>query len=80
MTENVENLLLEHLKKIQAELADSRERDGQLLAQLNGIESMVARYGRDTAEYYAELIADRHATDVLRRRLERIERRLELND
>lgn len=43
MTENVENLIFEHLKKIQAEQTASRERDMEILARLNRIETAVAR-------------------------------------
>ncbi len=35
--EKVENLILEHLKKIQAEQSDSRDRDGQIMARLDTV-------------------------------------------
>jgi hypothetical protein len=80
MTDNVENLILEHLKKIQAELTASRERDRELIARLSQMETMIARIGRDNAHAFADQIDDRHAFDVLKDRVERIERRLELGD
>lgn len=49
MTENVENLLLEHLKKIQAEQSASREHDREVMTRLAQIETMIARIGRDNA-------------------------------
>ncbi|MBL8448509.1 MAG: hypothetical protein JNM32_01145 [Dechloromonas sp.] len=79
MTENVDNLMLEHLKRIQAELATSRERDQEVLSRLSHIESGLARITRDESANYAELVADRHAVDKLKERIERIERRLEIN-
>lgn len=76
---NVENLLLEHLKKIQSEQSAARERDQEILSRLSHIESGIARITRDESANYAEMIQDRHAVDKLRERLERIERRLEIN-
>lgn len=43
MTENVENLLLEHLKKLQAEQSAARERDREIMMRL---ESVTARIGK----------------------------------
>jgi hypothetical protein len=78
MTEKVDNLVLEHLKKIQGEQSASRERDSEILSRLAHIETSVARLARDGADNFAEVIADRHAVDKLKERIERIERRLEL--
>ncbi len=47
MAENIENLVLEHLKKIQAEQNASRERDSEILNRLSHIESGIARITRD---------------------------------
>jgi hypothetical protein len=47
MTESVENLVLEHLKKIQVEQSAARERDQEILARLSHIESGLARITRD---------------------------------
>lgn len=79
MTENVENLMLEHLKKIQAEQSAARERDQEILTRLSHIESGIARITRDESANYAEIVGDRHVVDKLKERLERIERRLEIN-
>jgi ubiquinone biosynthesis protein UbiJ len=75
---DVNNLVLEHLKKIQTEQTASRERDAEMLSRLAHIETAVARVARDGADNFAEVIADRHAVDKLKERIERIERRLEL--
>jgi hypothetical protein len=80
MAENVENLMLEHLKKIQGEQTASRERDRELMTRFGQIESMIARIGRDNADAFAEQIEDRHALDAIKQRVERIERRLEIGD
>ena len=81
MTENVENLLLEHMKRMQAEMAVLRENHGETMGRLGHIETMIARLGRDSANSYEELIEDRHSVDGSRARIEqikRIERRLEI--
>lgn len=78
MSENIDNLILEHLKKIQAEQASARERDAEIMARLSSIETGIARIARDESANYEEIIHDRHAVDKLKERIERIERRLEL--
>ena len=79
MSENVENMMLEHLKKIQAEQSAARERDQEILARLSHIESGLARITRDESANYAEMIEDRHTVDKIKERIDRIERRLEIN-
>lgn len=76
--DQIENLLLEHLKKIQAEKAAARDRDSELLKRLAHIESTLAQLGKNEAGNYGEIIQDRHAIDKLIQRIERIERRLDL--
>ncbi len=78
MTENIENLLLEHMTRFQAEQAAARDRDVEILSRLASIESGIARLARDEASTYSELIQDRHGMDKLKERIERIEKRLEL--
>jgi hypothetical protein len=78
MNDNIENLLLEHMKKIQTELSAARERDVEIMSRLSGIEEGIARIGRNEASNYTDIIHDRHAIDRLNVRIERIERRLEL--
>jgi hypothetical protein len=78
MAETVDNMMLELLKKIQIEQSASRERDAEILSRLAHIETSVARLARDGADNFAEVIADRHTVDKLKARIERIERRLEL--
>ena len=75
-----DNLVLEQLRKIRAELDAARERDHEIMARLSGIETGLTRIARDEAGNYAEIIQDRHAIDRIRERLDRIERRLERTD
>lgn len=76
---NIENLILEHLKKIQAEQAAARERDQEIFQRLGQIETGIARIARDESANYSEIIDNRHTMDRLKERIERIERRLELS-
>ncbi len=69
MTDVDNDLLLEHLKRIQAELADGKERDRELLSRVSNLE-------RAMAGFHVDLVENRHAIDKLS---ERIERRLELS-
>jgi hypothetical protein len=78
MEQSIDNLVLEHLKKIQAEQTFARERDAEMLGRLAQIETQIARLARDNADSFAETISDRHAMDKLKERIERLERRLEL--
>jgi chromosome segregation ATPase len=76
---NVENLILEHLKRLQAEQSAARERDQEILSRLSHIESGLARITRDESQNYSEIVENRHLVDKLKERIERIERRLELS-
>ncbi len=69
---------MEHLKKIQAELSASRDRDREILSRLGSIETKLGRTAQRDADNYGEIIHDRHEIDKLKDRLERIEKRLEL--
>ena len=73
MTDNTENLILEHLRAIRSTLSDHGER-------LNRIELRLATIEQTLGSLYALSGSDREAITVLTRRVERIERRLELRD
>ena len=66
MTEAIENLVLEHLKKIQAEQSASRERDAEIMSRLAHIETGIGRTARDESTNYGEIIQDRHVVDRLK--------------
>ena len=80
MAEQIDDLVLEHLKRIQTEQGASRERDRELMSRIGQIESMIARIGRDNADAFADQIEDRHSVDAPKNRIERIERRLEISE
>ena len=79
MSENVENLTLEHLKRIQATLDQVNERLDGLTTRQTETHSAVLSLRRDQlndAEVSAHLQAQ---LDSMRARLARIENRLELS-
>lgn len=71
MTAEIENLVLEHLRVIRADVSDLRERMGRVELRLSAIEQTLGNL-------YALSGSDREAVQSLTRRVERIERRLEL--
>ena len=80
MADSVENLMLEHLKKFQATLDRVEKRLGELTVRQSETHTAVLGLRRDQvndAEITAHLQVQ---VDGMRDRLDRIERRLELND
>lgn len=78
VSEGVENLILEQLKRIQAEQSAARDRDLEMMSRIAHLEITISRIARDEATNYAEIIEDRHTVDRIKERIDRIERRLEL--
>ncbi len=74
----IENLVLEHLKKMQAEMAGIRQDTTEIKSRLGSIESGIGRIAQGEASNYAEIIENRHMFDRLAERVERLEKRLEL--
>ena len=78
MTENVENLILEHLKRFQAS-QERIERDiGEIKTRLANLESGQAAIMQHLTHLAAADAAQQVAIDNISERLNRIERRLEL--
>ncbi|OYW47205.1 MAG: hypothetical protein B7Z08_03890 [Sphingomonadales bacterium 32-68-7] len=80
MTENVENLMLEHLKRFQATLERIESRLDELTVRQGDTHAAVLGLRRDQlndAEVTAHLQVQ---LDTVRSRLDRIERRLELTN
>ena len=67
MTDPIENLVLEQLKRIQVEQTAARERDLEILVRLSSVESGIARLARDEASTFTEIIQDRHTVDKLKK-------------
>jgi uncharacterized coiled-coil protein SlyX len=78
MTDNVENLMLEHLKRFQATLDRVEGKMGELTARLANLESGQASIMQHLAHLSAADAAQQVSIDRMSERLDRIERRLEL--
>ena len=73
MTEQTDSLNLEHLRALRSTLTDHGERRARIELRLSAIEQTLG-------SLYALSGSDRGRLDALARRIERIERRLELTD
>jgi tetrahydromethanopterin S-methyltransferase subunit G len=79
MTENVENLILEHLKRFQASLDRMERRMDEMTARLTSLEGSGVSIMQHLTHQAGTSAAQQVAIDTINRRLDRIERRLELN-
>ena len=80
MTDNVENLILEHLRAIRADISGIKDDVREIKQRLTSLEAAVAGLRRDNANLYGDM-ADHHTRyDRLAERMERIERRLDLRN
>lgn len=83
MTDNVENLVLEHLRALRNELREFRTRHDQDMSdikqRLTTLERGIGGMKRDTAELYDDHARQQASIDRLAERVDRLERRLELS-
>jgi uncharacterized coiled-coil protein SlyX len=80
MTDDIDSLVLEHLRAIRATQDKHTERFARIESRINNLELTVAGMRRDLAHMYGEIVEQHAHTDQLVARIERIERRLELQD
>jgi septal ring factor EnvC (AmiA/AmiB activator) len=80
MADNVENLILEHLRAIRADIGGIREDVREIKQRLTSLETAVAGLRRDNANLYGDVIDQQSRYDRLAERVERIEHRLGLAD
>lgn len=78
MTENVENLMLEHMKRFQATLDRVERKMGELTGRVANLESGQASIIQHLGHLAAAYAVQQLAIDNINDRLDRIERRLEL--
>jgi uncharacterized coiled-coil protein SlyX len=80
MTDNIDSLVLEHLRAITAGQDGLDERLGRVESRLTNLEVTTAGLRRDLAHMDAEVVEQNAGYDALRARVERIERRLEIRE
>jgi uncharacterized coiled-coil protein SlyX len=78
MTADVENLLLEHMKRFQVALDRVERKQDELIGRVANLESGLALLMQHLTNLAAADAAQQLAIDNISRRLDRIERRLEL--
>ena len=80
MSDNVESLMLEHLKRFQATLERVEQKLGDLTNRLGNVESGQASIIQHLGHLAAADASQQIAIDHINMRLDRIERRLELTN
>lgn len=80
MSTDADNLVLQHLRAIRADITDIREGQREILARVSNLEATVAGMRRDLANSYADIVTMNARLDRLSDRIGRIERRLQLSD
>lgn len=76
--ENVENLILEHLRAIRGDINTIRDDVREIKTRLTHVETGIAGLKRDSAYQYDETAAANAKFDRITERIEKIEKRLEL--
>ena len=80
MTDNVENLILEHLRGLRPGQDRLESEMREVAARLTSLEASTAAGRRDSAHNYEEVIRQQSSIDQIKARIDRIERRLEMVD
>lgn len=80
MTDNIENVVLEILKSIQADIRDIRSKQDETLVRITQLETAMLSVKREIAYVFEADIHQNHRNDRINQRLDRIERRLDLHD
>jgi septal ring factor EnvC (AmiA/AmiB activator) len=80
MTDNVESLVLEHLRAIRVDIARVERKQDETITQLGRLELAVAGLRRDVAHTDEAAAEQGLRIDHLAERIDRIERRLELRE
>ena len=78
MADNVENLIIEHLRAIRADISVIREDTREVKQRLTSLELSVSGLKRDNAQLYGDLAEHHVRYDRLAERIVRIERRLDI--
>lgn len=78
LTDNLENLLLEHLRGLRAGQVRLESEMREVSARLTRLEASTTAGRRDSAQNYEEIIRQQSSIDQIKARIDRIERRLEI--
>ena len=76
--ENADSIVIEHLRAIRADVASSKDDIREVKTRITHVEAGIASLKRDAAHQYDESAAANARFDRLTQRIEKIERRLDL--
>lgn len=79
MAENIDNIIIEHLKAIRAEIADVKNDTADIKQRLHSIDTSVIDLRRNDVHIYEDSARQQINLDKLLERIKRIEKRLELS-
>lgn len=77
-TENVEHIIIEHLKAIRSDIGKLTSGIDGLTVRIGSLESHVAGFRRDLSLIHEDIAVLHHRGDEFNSRLTRIEKKLEL--
>lgn len=80
MSENIDNLILEHLRGMRASQERMEHELREIKNRITSVEAGVAGIRRDAAHDNDKIVQQQIGLDQLNERLERIEKRLELSN
>ena len=80
MTENVENLILELLRSMRADLSNLNKKMVELTLRFQAVEGGIASIKSDIAHHYGEIALVNARYDNVIERIDRMERRLEISN
>jgi septal ring factor EnvC (AmiA/AmiB activator) len=78
MPENIDNLILEHLRAMRSDITALRDDTREVKSRLTSLETAVSAMRREIADLYTDVVGQHSRYDRLLERIERIEKRLEL--
>ncbi|MBN8519691.1 MAG: hypothetical protein NOF05_00530 [Candidatus Accumulibacter phosphatis] len=78
MSDNVDNLVLEHLRALRGGQDRIESELREVAARLTSLEASTAAGRRDSSHNYEEIIRQQSSIDQIKARIDRIERRLEI--
>ena len=78
MTDNVENLVLEHLRALRAGQDRIEHKLSELSSRMTSLETAVSRSRSDNLSTQEDVYRQQGTIDRINERLERVEKRLEL--
>jgi len=80
MAENIDNIVLEHLRHIRSKVDKTEQSIDDLKIRMSRLESAMLTVKREVADGFGSEIHQQSFNDKIIERIERIERRLELQE